>query len=79
MLGTGADFLYPQTEGTRPFGTNFLNWYTARLYRACGSDALIATRFYEVMHLLKGPTAIFDPQVFLRVLTRGVGPSTLSK
>ena len=68
MLGTGADFLYPQTEGTRPFATNFLNWYTSRLYRACGSDPLIATRFYEVMNMLKGPTTIFGPRVFMHVL-----------
>lgn len=75
MLGTGADFLYPQTEGTRPFGTHFLNWYTSRMYRACGSDPLIATRFYEVMNLLKGPTAIFHPGVFMRVLARSAGNS----
>lgn len=75
MLGTGADFLYPQTEGKRPFGTTFLSWYTKRMYRACGSDLLIATRFYEVMHLLKGPTAIFDPAVFIRVLAGTAGSS----
>jgi 2-polyprenyl-6-methoxyphenol hydroxylase-like FAD-dependent oxidoreductase len=74
MLGTGADFLYPQTEGTRPFGTNFLNWYTARMYRACGSDPLIATLFYQVMHMLKGPAAIFDPRVFLRIIAASKAP-----
>jgi 2-polyprenyl-6-methoxyphenol hydroxylase-like FAD-dependent oxidoreductase len=68
MLGTGADFLYPQTEGARPLGTQFLNWYTSLLYRACGSDPLIATRFYEVMNMLKGPASIFGPEVFLHVL-----------
>lgn len=75
MLGTGADFLYPQTEGERPLGTTFLNWYTARMYRACGSNPLIATRFYEVMHLLKEPTAIFNPGVFIRVLAGRAKPS----
>ena len=81
MLATGADFLYPQTEGKRPPGTSLLNWYTARMYRTCGSDQFVATRFYEVMHLLKKPAAIFGPRMLMGVLTakRAKVPPELNK
>ena len=44
----------------------FMHWYTGKVLVACGRDELIAERFYEVMHLLKPPGAVFSPDVIWR-------------
>lgn len=32
-VAVGADFQFPQTTGPKPFGSDFMNWYIARLNR----------------------------------------------
>jgi 2-polyprenyl-6-methoxyphenol hydroxylase-like FAD-dependent oxidoreductase len=72
-MATGADFLYPQTEGRRPLGSSVLSWYNAQLLEVSAWNATVATRFYEVMHFLRPPTALFHPYVLFQALKRGVG------
>lgn len=68
MLATGEDFRYPETEGKRPFGMSLLHWYSRRVNELTASNPLVAGRFYEVLHLLKPPTVLFDPRIAWAVL-----------
>jgi 2-polyprenyl-6-methoxyphenol hydroxylase-like FAD-dependent oxidoreductase len=72
-MATGADFLYPQTEGTRPLGTSLLSWYNKQLLEVSAWNATVVTRFYEVMHFLRPPTALFHPYVLFQALKWGFG------
>jgi hypothetical protein len=72
MLATSQDFLYPATEGKRPFGIHLLHWYTGRVNELTASNPLVAQRFYEVLHLLKTPTALFDPRIAAAVLRKEI-------
>jgi 2-polyprenyl-6-methoxyphenol hydroxylase-like FAD-dependent oxidoreductase len=68
LIATGSDFLYPQTQGRRPFGTRLMNWYLTRVFRLCARDRDVLLRFYRVLHLLDQPTTLLHPSVALRVL-----------
>ena len=70
MLATGEDFRYPETEGKRPRGIHLLHWYTRRVNELTGSNPVIAGLFYQVLHLLKPPAALFSPRIVCAVLTR---------
>ena len=37
-----------------------------RVLRRCGTDADVARRFLDVMHLLRGPLALATPRLLLR-------------
>ena len=66
LLATGADFLYPDVGGRRPPGSALLGWFNMRVLRRCGTDAEVARRFLDVMHLLRGPLALATPRLLLR-------------
>jgi 2-polyprenyl-6-methoxyphenol hydroxylase-like FAD-dependent oxidoreductase len=68
QLATGEDFRFRETIGPRSPILRFLQWYTGKVLIACGRDELIAERFYEVMHLLKPPSAVFSPDVIWRLI-----------
>ncbi len=70
-VATGADFLYPGVEGERPAGAALRNWYLRRVLRATGRDRHVSTCFFEVLHLLRRPEALFRPDRFARVLLAG--------
>jgi hypothetical protein len=70
LLATGEDFRYPETDGHRPPGMRLLNWYSGRVHELSGSHPLTTLRFYEVLHMLKSPTALFEPRVLFAVLFR---------
>jgi 2-polyprenyl-6-methoxyphenol hydroxylase-like FAD-dependent oxidoreductase len=74
LIATSSDFMYPQTQGRRPFGTGLLNWYFARVFRLCARDRDVLLRFYRVLHLLDQPTTLFYPSVLFRVLCDGIIP-----
>jgi 2-polyprenyl-6-methoxyphenol hydroxylase-like FAD-dependent oxidoreductase len=74
LIATGSDFMYPQTQGRRPFGTRLLNWYFARVFRLCARDRDVLLRFYRVLHLLDQPITLFHPSVLFRVLCDGIIP-----
>jgi 2-polyprenyl-6-methoxyphenol hydroxylase-like FAD-dependent oxidoreductase len=71
MTVTGEDFRYEQAEGTRPFWTKALGWYTSRVYRLAREDEHVSRRFLQVMHLMAKPTVLFEPYVLRRVLLLG--------
>lgn len=70
LLATGEDLRYPETEGHRPYGMRLLNWYAGRVHELAGSHPLTTLRFYEVLHMLKSPAALFEPRIMFAVLFR---------
>jgi len=77
-LAVGADFLFPETEGTRPAGTDLINRYVSRVQRATHSDEVVYNAFLEVMNLKAPPATLFKPGILFRVFqaTRS-GPGTV--
>jgi len=73
QLATGEDFRYSETTGTRGRALKFLHWYTAKVQKAASVSPQVTERFYEVMHLLKAPTALFTPAMLWKVATMGRG------
>jgi 2-polyprenyl-6-methoxyphenol hydroxylase-like FAD-dependent oxidoreductase len=69
-LATGEDFRYPETTGVRGRALKFLHWYTSKVHAAASVSPQVTERFYEVMHLLKAPTALFAPGIVWKLLTR---------
>lgn len=74
MFTTSEDLRYPETEGKRPFGTGFFQWYIKRLLQATAVDARLTQSFYQVMHMLKPPVTLFAPRVLAGVLFRKAPP-----
>jgi 2-polyprenyl-6-methoxyphenol hydroxylase-like FAD-dependent oxidoreductase len=68
LLATGEDFRYPETDGHRPPGVRLLNWYGGRVHELAGSHHLTTLRFYEVLHMLKSPAALFNPRILFTIL-----------
>ena len=68
MLAAGEDFRYPEVEGRKPLGTNFVNWYVGKLHRAATRDPEVCRAFFKVMVLTHPPTTLFDPRIAWRVL-----------
>jgi 2-polyprenyl-6-methoxyphenol hydroxylase-like FAD-dependent oxidoreductase len=67
LLSTSEDFHYPETIGKRPKGMHFLNWYIGKFHALTGSYPLATRRFYEVLHLLKPPITLFEPDILFAV------------
>lgn len=70
-IATGADFLHPRVEGQRPPGAALRNWYLDRVLKATGRDPRVSTCFFEIIHLLRKPSALFRPDLLVRVLFAG--------
>ncbi len=70
MLATSQDFLYPATEGKRPFGLGFLHWYMGRVNELTATNPFIVQRFYEILNLLKTPTSLFNRRILAAVLRK---------
>jgi 2-polyprenyl-6-methoxyphenol hydroxylase-like FAD-dependent oxidoreductase len=69
QLATGEDFRFAETTGTRGRALKFLHWYTEKVQKAAGVAPQVTERFYEVMHLLRAPTALFTPAILWKVVT----------
>ncbi|HVZ49198.1 MAG TPA: hypothetical protein VG916_10475, partial [Gemmatimonadaceae bacterium] len=67
-MATTEDLRCPQARGPRPLKVKFLHWYTARVHRAAGESALVAERFYRVMHMLAPATTLFGGDVLAELL-----------
>ncbi len=67
-MATGADFSFPETEGHRPRGTAFFNWYLSRLFRNAHTDAELTDAFNRVLSMQQPPTSLLHPSVAWRVL-----------
>lgn len=68
QLASSEDFRHRQTVGRRGPAMRLLHWYTRTAQAASGRDTRVAERVYEVMHLLKAPSALFSPDIVRRVL-----------
>ena len=75
-IAVGADLAHPGVEGPRPAPVRFINWYIEKLYRAGARDAVLATRFLEVLNLLRPPPSLFAPEIAWRVW-RGRGAANV--
>lgn len=68
LLATNEDFRFPETQGQRPRWTGLLHWYTRRLFGLAASNPGTTLRSYEVLNMVKPPTALFGPRLLLAVL-----------
>ncbi|WP_323172560.1 FAD-dependent monooxygenase [Natrialba sp. PRR66] len=66
-LAVGSDHQFPQTEGPKPRGTDFLNWYLSRFLRKAHTDGELWDLFFSVQMMEKPPTALLRPGVVWRV------------
>ena len=69
QLATGEDFRHPDTTGERGRALRFLHWYTSKVHLAASVSPQVTERFYEVMHLLKAPAAMFTPAIVWNLAT----------
>jgi 2-polyprenyl-6-methoxyphenol hydroxylase-like FAD-dependent oxidoreductase len=69
QLATGEDFRFAETTGTRGRALKLLHWYTRKVQAAASVSPQVTERFYEVMHLLKPPSALFTPAILWKVVT----------
>lgn len=69
QLATGEDFRYSETTGTRGRALRFLHWYTSKVHAVASVSPQVTERFYEVMHLLKTPSAMFTPAIMWKLLS----------
>src|SRR5579884_659502 len=69
MLSTGEDWRYPETEGHRSVGTRLFNWYLRRVIGLTASHPSMAAAFFQVWHLLKPLSSLFEPRIVWAVLS----------
>lgn len=67
-MATGVDRRYLETTEDQTWATRLTNWYIVRISQLYISNPLVADRFARVAHLLKPPTALFDPRIVWAVL-----------
>jgi hypothetical protein len=75
LLGSGSDFLYPETTGPRPPLTPLIGWYITRLLQLSGSSEVVQMRFLQVIHFVRPVWSLLLPDVLLRVLGSTLLPS----
>jgi len=68
LFATCEDLRYQATEGNRTFGMRVLQGYTQRVCRLMATDPFATQSFYEVLNMLKPPTALFHPRILLPAL-----------
>jgi 2-polyprenyl-6-methoxyphenol hydroxylase-like FAD-dependent oxidoreductase len=68
QLAVGEDFRFPQTTGSKPLGTDFINHYVSRIHQVTLRDKIVCEAFLKVMNLMEPPASLFDPRIIWRVL-----------
>ncbi|MGY1807452.1 hypothetical protein ACI8AF_08770 [Blastococcus sp. SYSU D00669] len=68
---SGGDFVFPDTRGAEPPGTDALNRYLTRATRAAHHDDAVVLRLREVQALVRRPESLLAPGFAVRVLRRG--------
>jgi len=71
QFAVGADFVYPETVGPRPFGIDLLNGYSQRLQQGARVDGDLRRTFTAVQHLVEPPRRLFTPAMVARVVRAG--------
>jgi 2-polyprenyl-6-methoxyphenol hydroxylase-like FAD-dependent oxidoreductase len=67
-FAVSADYLYPETNGAKPFGVDLLNRYSLRIQRAAGKSTDVRRRFVRVQHLIAPPSDLVRPAMIAKVL-----------
>lgn len=65
---TGADFVYPETRGHRPWPTKMINRYVTRCVVAGQHDPAIATSLWDVANMVKSPASLLSPSALARTV-----------
>jgi 2-polyprenyl-6-methoxyphenol hydroxylase-like FAD-dependent oxidoreductase len=68
QMSTGSDFMYPETVGPRPPGTDLTNRYVRQVMLASHVSPRVHDVILDVQHLLAPPAAIFHPVTLARTL-----------
>lgn len=68
QIAVGGDFKFPQTEGSKPPGTDLFNRYLARLARRAHSDGVLADAFIRMVLFERPYTSLLRPSIAKRVL-----------
>ena len=67
-IAAGSDFAFPGITGTKPAGTDLVNWYLDRVHKAASTDRRVCRAFFDVANLLAPATTLFRPGVVARVV-----------
>ncbi|HEX6392805.1 MAG TPA: hypothetical protein VFZ97_05150 [Acidimicrobiales bacterium] len=67
-IAAGADFVFPQTTGSKPPMVDRINGYVKRVIIAAQYDPVVARAMWEVQGLLAPPPSLMKPQMMVRVL-----------
>src|SRR5260221_11572053 len=69
LLATGADLLYPQTEGPRPpSSSKYAQAYLWRLQEIMPRSATVSHAFLKFLHLVDSPLSLLKPNILLQVV-----------
>lgn len=69
LMATGADFLYPQTEGKRPSGSSqYAQAYLWRLQEIMPRSPSVSHAFLKVLHMVDAPLSLLKPNILLQVV-----------
>jgi 2-polyprenyl-6-methoxyphenol hydroxylase-like FAD-dependent oxidoreductase len=63
-----GDFIFEQTDGPKPFGTDLLNKYADRLVTKAHDDGELTEAFLRVFRLERPATSLLHPRILWRVL-----------
>ncbi len=67
QLAVGEDFRFPETEGKKAPGTDFINAYVTKVHQTTHHDPYVYGAFLKVMNLMAPPTSLFQPRIMWRV------------
>ena len=67
-IAAGSDFAFRGVTGTKPAGTDVVNWYLERVHRAASTDRVVCRAFFDVANLLAPAPTLFRPRVVGRVI-----------
>ncbi|MFE0809341.1 NAD(P)/FAD-dependent oxidoreductase [Streptomyces sp. NPDC058848] len=68
QMATGSDFVYPETDGPRPFGNDLVNRYVREAMLATHVSPQVHRVMMDLQHLLAPPTTMFRPRTVVRTL-----------
>ena len=72
-LSVAEDLRLPEVEGKRPPLHGLMSAYTEMVHYLARTDPVVTEAFYNVMHMLKPPTILFQPGIVARVIKAAVG------
>ncbi len=67
QMTTAEDFRFPETEGKKAPGTDFINAYVAQVHRSSHHDPVVGAAFLRAMNLIEAPTSLFRPHIMWRI------------